>query len=118
MSEGQLNAEQTASLGTQFLDNGEVIWVLSLLWKQWCVSPALGPLHSHGLWADGVMAPILGFLPHGGKVLIPGFIHIATTAPPPPTMNGEGIGIDVICVCISDMCKLEAHAAGLCGGLK
>ena len=84
MGEGQLHAEQTASLGTQFSDNGEVIWVLSLLWKQQCVGPALGPLHCHGLWADGVLAPILGCLPHGGKVLIPGFIHIATIASPTP----------------------------------
>ena len=83
MSAGQLNAEQTASLGTQFSDNGEVIWVLSLLWKQWCVGPALGPLNSRGLWADGVKAPFLGCLTHGGKVLIPGFTHIATTAPHP-----------------------------------
>ena len=67
VSEGQLNAEQTASLGTQFSDNGEVIWVFSLLWKQRCVGLALGPLHSHGLWADGVMAPILGCLTHGAK---------------------------------------------------
>lgn len=40
---GSSNAEQTASLGTQFSDNGEVIWVLSLLWKQRFVGLALGP---------------------------------------------------------------------------